>query len=264
MNRIKQRIHELLEPGEAGDWSSRAVDLALMVLIVANVAVAILETVPAAKAYQEPLWWFEVVSVAIFSVEYVLRIWSWTASGASPLLGRLRYMGHPMLLIDLIAILPFYLVFLGLDLRMARLFRLVRFLRVAKLSRYSSAMQMLGRAMASSRAELLMALLLASFALVLSATMIYYAEHGAQPKVFTSIPASFWWAVTTLTTVGYGDAYPVTLLGKIFGGLSQIIGVGLFALPTGILASAFGEEMRVQRNAGSSDVCPHCGEQIGE
>ncbi len=107
-----------------------------------------------------------------------------------------------------------------------------------------------------------MASLLGLFALVLSATLMYFAEHGTQPEKFSSIPASLWWAVTTLTTVGYGDAFPVTLLGKVFGGLSQVIGVGLFALPAGIMASAFLEEM--ERNKAAPAVCPHCGREIGQ
>ncbi len=140
---------------------------------------------------------------------------------------------------------------------MVRIARILRFIRIAKLGRYSRAVRMLGRAVVSAKEELLMALLLGAFALVISATLIFYAEHDAQPEKFSSIPASFWWGITTLTTVGYGDAFPITTLGKFFGGISQLIGVGLFALPTGILASAFMAEM------GNRDqepkLCPHCG-----
>lgn len=261
MERLKRQIHRLLEPADAGDWSSRSVDLLLIGLILTNCLVAVLETLPAARAYAGLLKWFEVVSVAIFTVEYVLRLWSCTAAGITPLRGRLRYALHPLLLIDLVAILPFYLTFLGLDLRIARVFRLLRFFRIAKLGRYSRALQMLGRAVLSRKEQLVMASLLGVFALVLSATLMYYAEHGTQPEKFSSIPASLWWAVTTLTTVGYGDAFPVTLLGKVFGGLSQVIGVGLFALPAGIMASAFLEEM--ERNKAAPAVCPHCGKEIG-
>lgn len=262
MSTIKHHVHRLLEPAESGDLSSKSVDLFLICLVLANCTMAVLETLPGARRFARELFWFEAASVAIFTVEYALRIWSCTSAGRSPLRGRLRHALHPLMLIDLIAILPFYLVFLGLDLRAARVFRLLRFFRIAKLGRYSRALRTLGRAMASRREHLVMAFLLGAFALVVSATLMYYAEHGTQPKIFSSIPASFWWAVTTLTTVGYGDAYPVTLLGKLFGGLSQVIGVGLVALPMGILASAFMEMPGRGETAEPTGVCPHCGKPI--
>lgn len=260
MQALKTRIFSLLEPGEKEDLASRAVDTFLVVLILANATVAVVETVPGVReAWGVLLDRFETFSIAVFTAEYLLRFWSCTASGASPVVGRLRFMLRPLLLVDLLAILPFYLAFLGLDLRMARMVRLFRFIRVAKMGRYSRAVRLLGRAILTAKEELTMALLLGCLALVLSATLIYYAEHDAQPDKFSSIPSSFWWGVTTLTTVGYGDAFPVTLLGKIFGGISQVIGVGLFALPTGILASAFMTEME-QRT--EPPTCPHCGKPL--
>ena len=260
MQKIRRHLHRLLEPAESGDLSSKSVDLFLISLILLNCLVAVLETLPSARRFAVELFWFEAVSVAIFTVEYLLRLWSCTAAGSSPLKGRLKYALHPLLLIDLIAILPFYLFFLGLDLRTIRIFRLLRFFRIAKLSRYSQAIRMLGRAMTTRREHLIMAFLLGAFALVVSATLMYYAEHDKQPEVFSSIPASFWWAVTTLTTVGYGDAYPVTLLGRVIGGFAQVLGVGLVALPMGILASAFLEVPGKKKKA--AEVCPHCGERI--
>lgn len=258
MNDVKHRVFLLLEPAETGDWASKGVDAMLIALILANAVVAVVETVPGVPGrFARPLFWFETGSIAVFTLEYLLRVWSCTSTGASALIGRLRYLTRPLLLIDLLAILPFFLAFLGLDLRMVRIARILRFIRIAKLGRYSRAVRMLGRAVRSAKEELLMALLLGAFALVLSATLIFYAEHEAQPEKFSSIPASFWWGITTLTTVGYGDAFPITVLGKFFGGISQLIGVGLFALPTGILASAFMTEM------GNRDqepkLCPHCG-----
>lgn len=260
MHRLKYHVNRLLEPAESGDLSSKSVDLFLISLVLVNCLMAVLETLPAAERFARELGWFEAGSVGIFTVEYLLRLWSCTAGGRSPIRGRLRHALHPLLLIDLIAIMPFYLVFLGVDLRTARIFRLLRFFRIVKLSRYSRAMRTLGRAMSGRREHLIMAFLLGAFALVVSATLMYYAEHEKQPEVFSSIPASFWWAVTTLTTVGYGDAYPVTLLGKFIGGFSQVLGVGLVALPMGILASAF-LEVPGKREA-RAQVCPHCGKEI--
>lgn len=274
MSDPRKRVYSLLEPGETGDRASRAVDAFLIALILVNGAISILETVPGIfTPYRTPLFWFEAGSVAVFTVEYALRLWSCTATGRSPIWGRLRYALHPMLLIDLVAILPFFLYFLGLDLRVARVLRLTRFFRIAKLGRYSRALRLLAAAVSARKEELLISLMMGFFALVFSATLIYYAEHDLQPEVFSSIPASFWWAVTTLTTVGYGDAVPMTLLGRIFGALVQIIGVGFLALPTGLMASAFLEQMQARKAAaGEGDAgaradpprnCPHCGKAIG-
>ncbi|MCZ6471871.1 MAG: ion transporter, partial [SAR324 cluster bacterium] len=197
--------------------------------------------------------------------------WSCTATGRGSLWGRLRYALQPMLLVDLAAILPFFLYFLGLDLRMVRLLRLTRLFRIAKLARYSSGMRMLAAAVASRKEELLLTLMMGFFALVFSATLIYYAESERQPELFSSIPASFWWAVTTLTTVGYGDAYPLTSVGKFVGGLVQVVGISLFALPTGLLTSAFMEQIAARKESRQSDVdaqivptvCPYCSREIG-
>ncbi len=265
MTEIKMRVYALLEPGETGEWASKSVDLALILLILANVATAIAETIPAFHdRYGGGLFWFEAISIGIFTVEYLLRLWSCTATGVGPVWGRLRFMTRAMPLIDLMAILPFFLQFLGLglDLRMARIVRIARLVRIAKLARYSSALQLLGRGFWNRKEELSMTLLLGGFALVLAATFIYYAENGSQPEVFSSIPAAFWWAITTLTTVGYGDAYPVTVMGKVFGGIFQVMGVLLLALPTGILASSFLEQMESAKAAASPRACPHCGEVI--
>ncbi len=263
MGNLKQRVHTLLEPGEAGDWASSGVDMALIGLILANGFVSIMETLPGfPAAYRAPLATFEAVSVAIFTVEYVLRVWSCTSGGVSPVAGRLRFMLRPLLLVDLMAILPFFLVFLGLDLRMARIVRMLRLVRMAKLARYSVALRLLGRATWRRKEELALALLLGSFALVLSASLIYFSEHEAQPEVFPSIPSAFWWAVTTLTTVGYGDAYPITLVGKIFGGIAQVLGVGLFAMPTAILAASFMEQFNRKQSTEGPHTCPHCGGAI--
>ncbi len=265
--RLRNRVYTLLERSGGNDPASTAVDMALMLLILANGVVSIAQTVPGFwESNALLLNWFELFSVTVFSVEYLLRVWSCTAqAGTSSLGGRLRFMLRPLILIDFIAILPFFMQFLGADLRMMRLIRLIRIVRLAKLGRYSRALRILLRAFLLRRDELLMTLMLGMMALILSATLMYYAENAAQPKIFSSIPASFWWAMTTLTTVGYGDTYPITLIGRIVGGVVQIIGVGLFALPTGILASAFWEELqggRLARMESARQFCPHCGEAL--
>ena len=263
MSRIKARIYTLLERAEEGDQASRAVDIFLVVLILANTAAVILESMPELSVpYHRQFKAFETVSVIVFTLEYLLRVWSCTEGGYSPGWGRLRFVAKPMLLVDLIAILPFFLVLTGMDLRHVRLLRLVRLLRIAKLARYSTALRLLGRGCRARKEELLLTLLMGLFAMVLAATMMYFAEHAAQPEVFPSIPAALWWAVTTLTTVGYGDAYPVTLAGKVVGGIVQVLGVAVLAIPTGLLGASFLEQIQAHKAAGAPSRCPHCGGEL--
>jgi voltage-gated potassium channel len=148
-------------------------------------------------------------------------------------------MFRPMILIDLMAILPFYLTILGLDLRSLRILRLFRILRILKLVRYVKALDRITIALRDRIREIIIAFSLISFMVLISATLMYYAEKNAQPDVFTSIPAAMWWSVATLTTVGYGDTYPVTAIGKILGSLIAIFGISAIAIPTAILSDAF-------------------------
>ncbi|MCZ6644657.1 MAG: ion transporter, partial [SAR324 cluster bacterium] len=174
MSDLKHTVFRLLEPGDSDDKASRIVDGFIISLILINGVISVLETVPGLHDLHGTF--FEVVeitSVIIFTVEYMLRLWSCTATGRSSLGGRLRYALQPMLLVDLAAILPFFLYFLGLDLRMVRLLRLTRLFRIAKLARYSSAMRMLAAAVASRKEELLLTLMMGFFALVFSATLIF-------------------------------------------------------------------------------------------
>ena len=204
---------------------------------------------------------FEMFSVVVFSLEYLLRLWSCTdhPEARGRLRDRMRYVATPMAVVDLVAILPAF--FAGpLDLRFVRSLRLLRLARALKFARYSTALQTVSAVFRAKRDELALTVLLATVLLVCAAGGIYFAEHEAQPEAFSSIPAAMWWAVTTLTTVGYGDVFPVTPLGRIFGGLVAVTGVGLFALPTGILASGFAEEL--QRKGRSARSCPHCGKAL--
>jgi voltage-gated potassium channel len=205
---------------------------------------------------------FEVFSVGVFTAEYMLRLWSCTESPrfARPVRGRLRWMVTPMAIVDLLAVLPFYLPFLGADLRIIRILRLFRLFRILKLARYSRALHVIGGVIREKREELLMS---CSFLLVLmlvASALMYFAEHEAQPDRFSSIPAAAWWAVVTLTTVGYGDIYPVTPLGRFIGGATAILGIAMLALPTGILGSGFIERFNKERE--DPRRCPHCGKEI--
>jgi len=262
---MKRRIHEILAVGAPGDRLSRVFDVLLVTLIALNIVAMVLETVDACYTLAPNLFnWFEVVSVLVFSVEYVLRVWSCTASEAyrAPLTGRLRYVLTPLAIVDLLAILPFYLPFLGVDLRSLRAFRLFRAVRILKLGRYSRALQLTGRVVASRAPELATTLSILFVVMLLAASLMYYAERDAQPDQFSSIPAAMWWAIATLSTVGYGDVYPVTLAGKLLASVIALLGIAMFALPTGILGAAFVEE--IQRAKSPPPRCPHCGRNLDD
>jgi voltage-gated potassium channel len=172
-----------------------------------------------------------------------------------------------MSIIDLLAILPAYLPLIGVDLRFIRVLRLMRLARALKLGRYSDAIGVLSNVLRRRRDELAVMVMVLAILLVLSSGLIYYAEHDAQPEAFSSIPASLWWSVITLTTIGYGDLYPVTVVGKLIGGVIAVAGIGIVALPTAIIASAFAEELRQRKRndtsiPAKSGYCPHCGESL--
>lgn len=258
---LKQRTYEILnlsrEKGDLSWW----VDMLLITLISLNALALILETVePIYQQHAVFFYYFELVSVIIFSVEYVLRVWSANAAPAyrKPFTGNLRYALTPLALIDLLAVLPFYLPLLGFDFRIARTLRLFRLLRLFKISRYTKALHHISTVFRDKREELGISLTFTTLLLLLASTLMYYAEHEAQPEAFSSIPETMWWGIATLTTVGYGDVYPVTALGKLLGGVIAVIGIGLFALPTGILASGFSEELSKKEET----ACPHCGKDL--
>jgi voltage-gated potassium channel len=254
----------LLEPADPGDGASRWLDLALIALILANVAALILETVAPIRERAPTLFArFESVSLAIFAVEYLLRIWSATADPryAAPVRGRLRWATTPVAIADLLAVLPVFLTAAGIDLRGARLLRVFRLLLTAKLGRYSVALQTLGRVVRRRGEELITMIVILAGLLVFAASLLYFAERNAQPDSFASIPAAMWWAIVTLTTVGYGDVYPITPLGRIMAGVIAVLGVGTLAFPTALLGAAFLEETRSERSDPGA-TCPHCGEPL--
>ena len=256
---LKQRVYDILEGPTTESTLSRWVQTGIFSLIVLNIAALVLETVESIyQAAPAAFLAFETVSLYIFSLEYGLRVWSCTASPhyRAPFWGRLRYIRTPLALIDLLAILPFFLSF-TFDLRSLRM---VRLLRLAKLGRYSVALQTIGHVLLAKQEELVTLMGLLFLLLLGASSCMYFAEHHAQPDQFSSIPATMWWGIATLTTVGYGDIYPVTELGKAIASVIAILGIGIFALPAGILGAAFLEEF--QSHKSEPKLCPHCGEVI--
>jgi len=259
---VRNRTFTVLDRAAEGDHTSRFVDMTIMTLIVANIIVVMLETVPSINdKYYAHLHTFNLFCVLVFSVEYVLRIWSCTSDPkyAHPVWGRLRFMCRPMILIDLLAILPFYLpLFFSMDMQVLRMLRLFRLIRVFKLARYWSALRLMGAVLANKKEELVVGFVIMGMVLIFAASLMHIVEHDAQPEAFGSIPQAMWWAVATLTTVGYGDVYPITALGKLGGSLVALVGVGMFAMPAGIIAQGFADECRKRRGVRPPLRCPHC------
>lgn len=248
---LRRRVYELLEPGSGSDLFCRLVNFFLVSLILLNVAAVIFASMESfANAYRDALRTLELFSVAIFTVEYLLRAWSSNeapefAGVGTPLKARLRFLVSGSALIDLLAVLPFYLVAFGLfgnaDLRVLRLFRLIRLL---KLVRYAGSLTLLIQVLRENGRNFCAAIGILLMIMLLAATGIYVLEREAQPEAFGSIPAAMWWAFATLTTVGYGDVTPITAIGRVFGAAITVVSVGIVALPAGLLASSFSERLR--------------------
>ncbi len=267
-SRVKRRAYEIVEPTPEGDRASHLFDIAILTLISLNLLAIALETIaPLAERAGGAFLVFEIVSVAIFTVEYLARVWVCTEDPeyAHPVKGRLRFAVQPMVLMDLIAIVPFYIPLLvTFDLRFARALRLLRVFRLIKITRYSQSMSIVGSVLRSRREVLLSTLFVTFVLLFMASVLMYLAEREAQPEGFSSIPAAMWWGMVTLTTVGYGDLAPATALGRILGAVVALFGIGLFALPAGILGSAFVDELEARRSAKQAQICPHCGKPIGD
>ena len=269
----KKKVHGLLHPEIVGDkhWD-KIINIFIIAIIVLNVIAVIMETVESIRVnYWEFFYYFDLVSVIIFTIEYILRVWSSNHEEKykHPVWGRLKYMVSVGALIDLIAILPFFLhVFfaLGIDLREVRMLRLLRVLRLFRLTAYTKSAHMIGNVFKKRYKELIVAFVLAIFLIIIASCIMYFAEHehpapGFTKSHFTSIPRTIWWSVVTLTTTGYGDMYPVTDLGKGLAMIIMLVGIAFFALPAGIITAGFIDEFRSERIK-SSHRCPNCGEHI--
>ena len=258
MKDFQYRIYQLLEKAEEGDRASRLVDIGLSVLVFLNVIAVSLETVDSLhRAYAGLFWWIETVSVTLFSVEYVLRVWSVAASsherGMSAGKSRLSYVFSPTGLIDLIAILPSLLplLFGTIDLRWLRILRLAR---LFKFSHYTSALEDLISSVQRERQSFVATIYLLFLALMISSTLIYVFEHDLQPDYFGSIPESMWWSFVTLTTVGYGDVVPITAAGRAVAALTALMGVCVVALLTGIVATGFSKQMALKQSVLEDEI----------
>lgn len=287
---LRQGIFKLIDDDNVAESRLNGrLSSVIMFLIIVSIIAVILESDAVISAnYKDWFIAFEVFAVFVFTLEYLARIY--TASLQYPHLSRGRavwkYITSPMAIIDFLAILPFYIELVlsilpmifpsmeqstgMLDLRFIRVLRLMRLLRIFKLNRYNSSMKLIGDVMKEEKEKLFITIFMTGILLVLSSALVFTVEHDAQPEDFPNIYASMWWAIATLTTVGYGDVFPVTAMGKILSGVIALLGIGLVALPTGILSGSFVQAINEEKEAKKlreegvepeehSHSCPHCG-----
>ncbi|MGV7222485.1 MAG: ion transporter [Nitrospinales bacterium] len=263
----RKRIYEIMEVASPGDKTSRAFDIFILSLISINVLFLVAETVE--NIYKiSPLFFdnFELLSIIIFTLEYFLRIWCCIENPAykKPILGRFKYAISIYALIDLLVILPYLLIFLPGDYRFLRAIRLIRLLRILKLARYSIAMGSLHSVIKRRKEELISTLIVLLILLLYAASAMYILEHEVQPEAFSSIPMTMWWGIATLTTVGYGDVYPITGAGKVLGAVIALLGIGLFALPAGLIGGSFLEEIEERKKKNKTSKNPNTSVSINE
>jgi len=258
---VMNRAYEILE-GTTNDKITKAFQIFIITLIAVNVLVVIIETEESVlDEYGYLFTPFEVFSIIVFTAEYAGRIivCKLNPKYQNSKYARLRILFTPMMLVDLAAILPFFLPFIVADVRFIRIIRLLRLFRLFKLARYSDPMKTLGDVFKSKAGDLAVAFFILFIVLIFASSLMYHAEHVAQPVAFSSIPTAMWWGIVTLTTIGYGDVYPITFYGKLIAAGVAVIGIAVYAIPAGIMASAFTEELRKKRQ---KSHCPHCGKEL--
>ncbi len=267
--KAKRRIFEIIQSSKKNDIESKIFDISLIILILLNVCLIIADTFTLPEKYKEISAYAELITVIIFTVEYVLRII--TADllypDKNPIVARIRYIFSFLALIDLMAILPFYLPFVfSMDLRVLRMVKITRLFRVFKINRYTDAFSSILKVFKNKKNELLSSFFIVLLLMVVASVLMFGVENKAQPEVFRNAFDALWWALITLTTVGYGDIYPITVLGKILGSIIAILGIGLVAVPTGIISAGFVESMNhekeQEKESDEIKYCPYCGKRI--
>ena len=264
-SRIKKRCFEIVEVAADGDIISKIFDILIIVLISVNVVIVIADTFEVPQVLRDTMSVVETVSVIIFSAEYLVRLW--TADLAfpdrSPPRARIKYISSFAAIIDLIALLPFYLPFLfPVNLVVLRVFRVFRLMRLFKVNRYTHALATIGEVFKRKASQLISSMLVVGLLMVIASVLMYNVEHDVQPEVFENALSGLWWAVATLTTVGYGDIYPVTALGKILSAIIAFLGIGMVAVPTGIISAGFAEQIEQPSESDDIKYCPQCGKAI--
>ena len=266
--KIKKTIFDIIQPAKRGNLASKLFDVFIMLLVFASIASVFILTFDVSARVIKYLYYIEQVALTVFSIEYLLRIWTadMLYPQLSPWRARGKYVLSGMAIIDLVSILPFYIpMFFTIDVEVIRALLLMLLLRLFKLSRYTDAVSAIWSVFRNKIQEMLVSVVFVVMILIVASLLIYYAEHDAQPDKFANAFSGVWWAVATLTTVGYGDIYPVTGAGRLLGGIIALTGIGLVAVPTGIISAGFVELLEKKRGDKPDEkpnYCPHCGKKL--
>lgn len=269
MRALQKRVYNLIRDDDENDLASNIFDGIIIALIVINTIQVVLDTFTLPPAAVRISRVVEYVSVFVFTVEYLLRLW--TAPFIFPELpawkARIKYVFRFMAIIDLMAILPFYIPFIiPIDLRVLRALRMVRLFRLFKVNRYTSALSTIASVLKRKSSQLISSVFVVVLLMVISAVLMYNVENAAQPDKFSNAFDALWWAVATFTTVGYGDIYPITAAGRVLSAVIALLGIGLVAVPTGIISAGFMEQIDNEKSAGLAEdeklFCPYCGHKL--
>lgn len=264
--KIREKIYALIRDDDQNTLSSNIFDGVIISLIIVNIGLVICDTFALPTWYSKLSKTVEIISIVIFSIEYALRLL--TADLKYPDVKKsyayVKYVFSFMAIIDLLAILPFYIPFLfKIDLRVLRALRIFRLFRILKFGHYTAAIRLIGEVLKKKRHQLFSSMLVILILMIIASVLMYNAEHEAQPQVFKNAFSGLWWSVATFTTVGYGDIYPITTVGKILSSVIALLGIGLVAVPTGIISAGFIETADKEQNCNDEKkFCPYCGRKI--
>lgn len=261
----KKRIFEIIQIGKETDMISRLFDFTIVLAILLNLGLALFSTFDLSNGYNETMHIIELVSVILFTIEYGVRVW--TADYLYPHVSkgkaRFKYMVSFTGLIDILSFFPFYLPFFFPNGTIAfRMFRIIRILRLFQINNYYDSLTIITDVLKSKRQQLFSSIFIVLILMTAASLLMYNLEHAAQPDVFNNAFSAFWWASSSLLTVGYGDIYPITTGGKLFGMIITFLGVGMVAIPTGILSAGFVEQLTVIQEKDRGAYCPHCGKKL--
>ncbi len=270
MKNIKKRIFLIIQIGKERDIPSKVFDIILVIAILLNLFIAFFSTFACSEPYMGIMDAVEWVTVIFFSIEYLLRVWTseFLYPRSKKNIAIIKFIFSPTGLIDFFSFFPFFLpFFFPSGLVAFRMFRVLRILRLFQINRYFDALTVITTVFKKKGKQLLSSTFIILVLMFASSLVMYSLEHEAQPDVFTNAFSGFWWACSTLLTVGYGDIYPITPIGKIVGMAVTFLGVGVVAIPTGIIFTGFVEYVSDARRAKAQadnpyTYCPHCGKRI--
>lgn len=262
---LRDQIWRVMSKENSSDKAAKIFSYSLITLILLNILAFILYTVDGIRAHFElELYCFEIFSVLVFMIEYIFRIACCTADPqySNSIRGRIKYALTPLAVIDFWSVAPFFIPVFGTSLLGIRFLRVLRIFRLAKFNRFHNALLITGRVIAKSKESLILIITFTSSIILISSILMYFVEREVQPDKFGSVPAAIWWAIITLTTIGYGDVAPITVAGKIITSLVALLGIGAIAFPAGIIGSGFVREM--EKTKSEPAVCPVCGSATDE